>query len=80
MGAAFLCGITGIQNKTIDNSVAYIESWLKRLKSDNKFVFSAASYAQHAVDYILENQQTVSNPVETQQELEEEPATITFEF
>ena len=80
MGAAFLCGITGIENKTIDNSVAYIESWLKRLKSDNKFVFSAASYAQHAVDYILENQQTIANSVEPEPELEEAATTVSFEF
>lgn len=63
MGAAYLCGITGIENKTIDNSAAYIQSWLKKLKSDNKFVIQAASHAQKAVDYILENQ---TNPAEVE--------------
>jgi len=57
MGAAYLCGICGIQNRTIDNSAAYIQSWLKKLKNDNKFVIQAASYAQRSVDYILEHQQ-----------------------
>ena len=61
MGAAYLCGICGIENATIDNSAAYIQSWLKRLKNDNKFVIQAASYAQRSVDYILEHQQPPSN-------------------
>lgn len=56
MGAAYLSGICGIENKTIDNSAAYIQSWLNRLKNDNKFVMQAASHAQKAVDYILGNQ------------------------
>ncbi|WP_430817886.1 zincin-like metallopeptidase domain-containing protein [Carboxylicivirga sp. RSCT41] len=54
MGAAYLCGISGIENVTLDNSVAYIQGWLKKLKSDKKFIVSAASLAQRAVDYILE--------------------------
>ena len=38
MDAAYLCGICGIENKTIDNSAACIQSWLKKLKSDNKLL------------------------------------------
>lgn len=53
MGAAYLCGISDIETITIDNSAAYIEGWLKKLRSDKKFIVSAASLAQHAVDYIL---------------------------
>jgi antirestriction protein ArdC len=53
MGAAYLCGISGIETITIDNSAAYIEGWLKKLRTDKKFIVSAASLAQHAVDYIL---------------------------
>jgi len=55
MGAAYLCGISGIDNATIDNSVAYIQGWLKKLKSDKKFIISAASLAKKAVDYILKD-------------------------
>ena len=58
MGAAYLCGLCGIENATIDNSASYIQSWLKKLKDDNKFVIQAASHAQRAVDYILEHQQS----------------------
>lgn len=56
LGAAYLCGICGIENSTIDLSAAYIKSWLSKLKNDNKFFIQAASEAQKAVDYILEHQ------------------------
>ena len=52
MGAAYLCALCGIHTKTIENSAAYIKGWLSKLKSDNKFLVTAASKAQHAVDYI----------------------------
>ena len=53
MGAAFLCGFAGIENITINNSVAYIQGWLKALKDDKKLVIMAAAQAQKAADYIL---------------------------
>lgn len=53
IGNSFLCGYSGIMNKTIDNSSAYISSWIKVLKSDNNIVISSASYAQKAFDYIV---------------------------
>lgn len=68
MGAAYLCGLCGIENKTIDNSAAYIQSWLSKLKSDNRFIIQASGYAQKAVDYILENQ---TEPVPELAEMEE---------
>jgi antirestriction protein ArdC len=52
MCAAFLCGVTGIENQTIDNSAAYINGWLKRLRNDDKLVVFAAAQAQKAADYI----------------------------
>ena len=52
MGAAFLCSIAGIENKTIDNSASYINSWLQRLKNDRKLVVIAAGSAQKACDFI----------------------------
>jgi len=33
MGAAYLYGISGIENVTINNRVAYIEGWLRKLRS-----------------------------------------------
>jgi len=53
MGAAFLCAEAGIENKVINNSAAYIGSWLSRLRDDKKMVILAAGAAQRACDYIL---------------------------
>jgi antirestriction protein ArdC len=52
IGAAFLCTLTGIDNNTVNNSAAYIASWLKVLKNDKRMVVLAAANAQKAVDYI----------------------------
>jgi len=52
MGAAFLCGLSGIENKMIDNAAAYIKGWLEALKNDRKLVIVAAAQAQKAADYI----------------------------
>lgn len=53
MTAAFLCSETGIEQATIDNSAAYIQSWLKELKNDKSMVIMAAGQAQKATDFIL---------------------------
>lgn len=53
LGAAMLCGQTGIEQATLDNSAAYIATWLKRLRDDCRLIVSAASQAQKAADYIL---------------------------
>ena len=54
MGSAFLLNHVGIDTeKTFTNSAAYLQSWLKQLKSDSRFVVSAASKAQKAVEYII---------------------------
>lgn len=53
IGASFLCALCGIENKTIDNSTAYIQGWLKRLNNDSTLIISASAQAQKAVDYIL---------------------------
>lgn len=53
MTAAYFCGLTGIENRTIDNSAAYIGAWLVRLQADRKPVVHAAAQAQHACDYVL---------------------------
>lgn len=53
MTAAFLCGHCGIENKTINNSAAYIQNWLGKLADDKRLVVHAAAQAQKATDYIL---------------------------
>lgn len=58
-GAAMLCGMAKIDNDTLPNSVAYIQSWLRKLKKDNKLVVHAAAQAQKAADYI-QGERTIS--------------------
>jgi len=53
MGAAFLAGYCGIENRTVNNSAAYLANWLDALKSDSRLVLVAASQAQKAADLIL---------------------------
>lgn len=53
MGAAFLCGHAGFVDRTIENSAAYIDSWLDALRNDNKMLVQAAGKAQRAADFIL---------------------------
>ena len=56
MGSAFLCSYSRIESK-IENSAAYIQSWLNALKDDKKLLVQAASQAQKAADYILGREQ-----------------------
>jgi hypothetical protein len=52
MTAAMLCGIVGIEQKTLENSAAYLKTGIPRLKSDSRLLASAASQAQKAADFI----------------------------
>ena len=52
MGSAMLCGVAGIEQKTLANSAAYLKSWIAKLRADSKLVITAASAAQKAADYI----------------------------
>ena len=52
LGAAFLCNACGINN-TVKNSTAYIQSWLKEFKNDQKMLVHAAGKAQKAANFIL---------------------------
>ena len=60
MGAAMLCGVTGIASQTLDNSAAYLQAWINKLRSDSRLIVSAASQAQKAADYILARTATES--------------------
>ena len=57
MGAAYLCGISGISHATIENSAAYIQGWRDSISKDSKLVVLAAAQAQKAVNYILGRQE-----------------------
>ncbi|GAA4493074.1 zincin-like metallopeptidase domain-containing protein [Hymenobacter ginsengisoli] len=54
MGASFLCAAAGLDTEhTEENAVAYLQTWLERLKNDKKLVLQAASKAQRAAKLIL---------------------------
>jgi antirestriction protein ArdC len=57
MGAAMLCGVSGIAPSTLENSAAYLQSWITKLRGDSRLLISAASAAQKAADYIQGNQE-----------------------
>ena len=53
LGAAFLCGDLGITPEPRSDHAQYIASWLKVLKDDKKAVFTAASKASEAANWLL---------------------------
>ena len=50
--AAFLCADLCIAPETRPDHAAYIASWLKVVKDDKRAIFTAASHAQKAADYL----------------------------
>lgn len=54
VGAAFLCGHLGLSTEPREDHAEYIQSWLGVLKSDKRAIFTAASKAQQAADYLIE--------------------------
>lgn len=54
IGAAFLLHAIGIESeKSDENSVAYIQSWMSALQKDKRLIVSAASQAEKAVRLIM---------------------------
>ncbi|EAU56092.1 ArdC family protein [Mariprofundus ferrooxydans] len=51
LGSAFLCAHAGIAGQL--QHASYIDSWLELLKSDSRAIFTAASRAQQACDFLL---------------------------
>lgn len=52
IGAAFLCAQQGIEGKL--QHADYVATWLKVLKADKRAIFTAASKAQKAAEFLLE--------------------------
>ncbi len=52
LGAAFLCADLGITPETRADHAGYLAHWLKVLKADKRAIFTAASHAQQAADYL----------------------------
>ena len=57
LGSAALVNHVGLEtSKSFRNSAAYVQSWLQVLKNDKRFIVSAASKAEKAVNFILAGQ------------------------
>ena len=52
LGSAFLCAHLGLANEPREDHASYLASWLRVLKNDKRAIFTAASKAQAAVDYL----------------------------
>jgi antirestriction protein ArdC len=52
LGAAFLCADLAITPEVREDHASYIEHWLKILKDDKRAVFTAASHASRAVEFL----------------------------
>lgn len=52
LGAAFLSADLDLTPEPRPDHAAYIASWLKALKNDRRAIFTAASYAQRAADFL----------------------------
>lgn len=52
LGAAFLCADLELVPQIRDDHAPYIAGWLKVLKDDKRAIFTAASHAQRAADFL----------------------------
>jgi antirestriction protein ArdC len=52
LGAAFLCADLDLAVEPREDHAAYIANWLEVLKNDNRAIFTAASHAQRAADFL----------------------------
>lgn len=52
LGAAFIAGRLGLPSEPRRDHAPYIASWLKALKNDTRAIFTAATKAQQAADFL----------------------------
>jgi antirestriction protein ArdC len=62
LGAAFLCGDLGITLEPRPDHADYIAHWLRILKADQKAIFTAASAANKAAEYLMAFSQEAAPP------------------
>jgi antirestriction protein ArdC len=60
LGAAFLCAQLGFGTEPRQDHAEYIQSWLRVLKADQHAIFTAASKAQQAADFLVERAEGIS--------------------
>lgn len=62
LSAAFLSADLALTNEPRPDHAAYVTSWLKVLKNDNRAIFTAAAKAQQAIDYLHKLQEVEPMP------------------
>jgi len=53
LGAAFTCAHLGLSTEPRADHAQYLQSWLRVLKADSRAIFTAASKAQQATDWLI---------------------------
>lgn len=53
LGSAFLSADLDLTPELREDHASYIENWLRVLKNDKRAIFTAASHAQRAADYLF---------------------------
>jgi antirestriction protein ArdC len=66
LGAAFLSADLDLTPEPRPDHAAYIAHWLTALKNDRRAIFTAASYAQRAADFL--SGKTETTPATMQEE------------
>jgi len=56
LGSAFLCADLELALEPREENASYIATWLEFLKHDSRAIFTAASHAQRAADYLNKRQ------------------------
>jgi antirestriction protein ArdC len=65
LAGAFLTATLGIPNeRTLGTATGYLAHWLEVLRSDNRAIFTAATAASAAADYVLDFSRQVEEPAE----------------
>jgi antirestriction protein ArdC len=54
LGAAFTCAHLGLSTEPREDHAQYLQSWLRVLKADKRAIFTAASKAQQAADWLTQ--------------------------
>jgi antirestriction protein ArdC len=54
LGAAFACSHLGLSTEPRPDHAQYIQSWLRVLRADKRAIFTAASKAQQACDWLVQ--------------------------
>jgi antirestriction protein ArdC len=54
LGAAFTCAHLGLSTEPREDHAQYLQSWLRVLKADKRAIFTAASKAQQACDWMIQ--------------------------